>query len=96
MDNINLDVMYLKAKISFNECIANDDNKFLNQQIDIHISEIITKNEWIRIQFFGSDKNHYILEARLLLLSPGDKQIGYYCYCEDENGEYVDEYLVFE
>ena len=55
-----------------------------------------TKNEWIKIQFFGSDKNHYVVEANLLLLSPDDSQIGYYCYHEDENGEYLDEYLVFE
>ena len=96
LDQVNLDVMYSKAKNAFEKCVTTNSNKFLNGEIDTPVSEIITRNKWIKIQFFGSDKNHYIVEARLLLFSKGNEKIGYYCYDEDENGEVVDDYLVFE
>src|SRR5688572_23069643 len=96
LDQMNFDVMYSKAKAAFEKCITTDGNRFLNEEIDIPVSEIITKNELIRIKFFGNNKNHYIVEARLLLFSQSDEKIGYYCYHEDENEEVVDDYLVFE
>ena len=96
LDQMNLDVQYSKAKTTFEECIADPDSDFLNEEIDIPISEIITKNESVKIQFFGSDKKHYIVETLLLLFTPNDEKIGYYCLHEDENEEVVDTYLVFE
>lgn len=96
LDQINLDVQYSKAKAAFEQCITNPDNEYLNEEIDIPISEIITKNESVKIQFSGSNKNHYIVETLLLLLTPNDEKIGYYCYHENENEEAVDDYLVFE
>lgn len=96
LDQINLDVQYSKAKTAFEEFITNPDNAYLNEEIDIPVSEIITKNESVKIQFSGSDKNHYIVETRLLLFTSNDEKIGYYCYHENENEEVVDDYLVFE
>jgi hypothetical protein len=96
LDQINLDFQYSKAKTAFEECITNPDNAYLNEEIDISVSEIITKNESVKIQFSGSDKNHYIVETLLLLFTPSGEKIGYYCYHEDENEEVVDDYLVFE
>jgi hypothetical protein len=95
LDQINLDVQYSKAKVGFEAFITNEGNE-LNEQIDISVSEIITKNESVRIQFSGSDKNHYLIETLLLLFTPSNEKIGYYCYHEDENEEAVDDYLVFE
>ena len=96
LDQINLDFQYLKAKTSFQECITNPDNEYLNEQIEIPVSSIITKNESVKMQFYGSDKNHFLVETLLLLFTPSDKKIGYYCYHENENEEAVDDYLVFE
>ena len=96
LNQISLDDMYLRAKTSFQYCIARDDNAVLNNEIDKPLNEITAKNEWIKIQFFGSDKNHYIVEVRLLLFSQSDEKIGYYCFHENENEDTLDEYLVFE
>ena len=96
LDRINLDVQYSKAKAGFDGCITNPNNEYLNEQIEIPVSKIITKNESVKIQFSGNDRNHYIVETLLLLFTPNDEKIGYYCYHEDENEEYQDEYLVFE
>ena len=96
LDQINLDVQYSKAKAAFEYCVTDKDNEFLNEEINISISEIITKNESVKIQFSGSDKSHYIVETLLLLFTPNDKKFGYYCYHENENEEVVDDYLVFE
>lgn len=96
LDQINLDVQYSKAKAAFEELFTNPDNEYLNEEIDIPVSEIVTKNESVTIQFSGNDKNHYIVETLLLLFTLSDEKIGYYCYHEDENEEVVDDYLLFE
>lgn len=96
LDQINLDVQYSKAKAAFERCITNKDNEFLNEEIGISVSEIIAKNDSVKITFSGNDKNQYIVETLLLLFTPSDEKIGYYCYHEDESEEAVDDYLVFE
>jgi hypothetical protein len=96
LDRLSLDVQYSKAKAAFEECITNPDNEYLNEQIGISVSEILTKDESVKVQFSGKDKKHYLVETLLLLFTPSNEKIGYYCYHEDENGEIVDDYLVFE
>ncbi len=96
LNQLNLDFQYSKAQAAFVECITNNDNGFLNDEIDISVSEITTKNESVKIQFSGSDKNRYIVETRLLMFTPSDEKIGYYCYHENEIEEVIDDYLVFE
>lgn len=96
LDEMNLDVQYSKAKAAFEHCITDKNNEFLNKEINISISEIITKNESVKIQFSGNDKNHYIIETLLLLFTPNDKKIGHFCYHENENEEIVDDYLIFD
>jgi hypothetical protein len=96
LDQINLDVQYLKAKAGFEKCVMNPNNEFLNKEINISVSKLITKNESVKIQFSGNDKNHYIVKTLLLLFTPSDEKIGYYCYHEDQNEEVIDDYLVFE
>jgi hypothetical protein len=96
MDQISLDTLYLRAKTAFNECLSSDRNAFLNQELNIPSNKIVTKNEWIRIQFSGNNEANYIIEVRLTLFSHQDKKIGYYCYHENHEGEVIDDYLVFE
>ena len=96
LDQINLDVQFSKAKAAFEECINNPEDEYLSEEIDIPVSEIITKNESVKIQFSENDKNHYVVETLLLLFTPSDEKIGYYCLHEDEDEEVVDDYLVFE
>jgi hypothetical protein len=96
IDQINLDVQYSKAKAGFEGCITNPENEYLNEEIGIPVSEIVTKKESVRITFSGSEKSHYIVETLLLLFASSDEKIGYYCLHEDENEEVVDDYLVFE
>ena len=95
LDQINLDIQYSKAKAGFEYCIINEGNE-LNEEIDIPVSEIITRNESVKITFSGKDKNHYLVETLLLLFTPSNEKIGYYCYHENESEEVVDDYLVFE
>ena len=96
LNEIDLDTQYSKAKAAFEECIANEDNKFLNEEIEMSVSKLITKNESVKITFFGSDNNQYLVETLLLLFKPNDEKIGYYCYLENESEEVVDDFLVFE
>jgi hypothetical protein len=96
IEQINLDTQYSKAKAGFEGCITNPENEYLNEEIDIPISEIVAKKESVKITFSGSEKSHYIVETLLLLFTPNDEKIGYYCLHEDESGKVVDDYLVFE
>lgn len=88
--------LYAKAEAGFKECIENNENDFLEDEIDIPEEEIETKENYIQIQFFGRDNEHFIVEANLSLYSPDGEEIGWYCLHEDENGEAVDDYLVYE
>lgn len=96
IEQINLDAQYSKAKASFEGCITNPENEYLNEEIEIPFSEIVTKEESVRITFSGSDKGRYIVETLLLLFTPNNEKIGYYRLHEDESEKVVDDYLVFE
>ncbi len=96
LDQIDLDALYLLAKTGFDECISNEGNAYICEEIKLPVNQVATKNDWVRIQFDGIDAENYLIEVRLLLFSPSNKEIGYYCYHENQNGEVVDDYLVFE
>src|SRR5688572_16338387 len=97
IDQINLDVQYSKAKASFERSIADPaDNEDIKDEIDIPISEIITKIGSVRITFYESEKSHYMIETFLLLFTPSGEKIGYYSLDENENEEVIDTFLVFE
>jgi hypothetical protein len=95
-DSAALEDLYARASIAFVSCIEDADSEFLNTEVSIPLSDIITKKGSIKVQFIGSDIRRYVTEAKLTLHTPSGEELGYYCLQEDENGNFVDEYLVFE
>ncbi len=100
LEKLDFEVLYSKAKIYFDECINNcsaeNNNELIDEEIGISLKDIVAKENYVRIQFFERNKTHYILEANLSLHYPNGDEFGYYCYHQDENGEVVDDFLVFE
>jgi len=95
LNGIHLDDLYAKAKIAFDECIANQKAE-LSGELGVSISLIRTRNDWVSVKFCGSDERSYTVETRLLLYLHDDDPIGWYCYHENESGEVVDDFLVFK
>jgi len=91
-----LEDLYLKAKLSFKECISNPDNSYLQDEIDVQIDEIILMEEFIRVQFFKHDITKFIIEVKLQLISQDSRLIGRYFYYEDEKRTPLDDSLVFD
>ena len=92
----DLELMYSKAKTAFEKCVGDDENKFLANEIDIPINSILTENEFVRIQYFKSETDSYIVETKIQLLSKANEIIGSYIYYENEDGIPVDDSLVFK
>ncbi|MDY0907113.1 hypothetical protein [Pedobacter sp. CFBP9032] len=88
--------LYLKAKLSFNECILNPDNDYLKDEIDIQIDEIILVEDFIRFQFFKCNIDKFVIEVKLQLISQDNRLIGRYLYYEDEKNTPLDDSLIFE
>ena len=87
---------YNRAKKAFKGCIEKPENDFLDEQIDFSLREINYKESYISFQFSESDCNKFIMESNLSLHAPNGEEFGYYCLHVDENGETVDDFLVFE
>ena len=68
----------------------------LSGELGAPLDSIRTQHDWISVKFSGNDESSYEIETRLLLFLTGDKPIGWYCCHENENGEHLDDFLVFE
>lgn len=88
--------LYLKAKLSFKECILNPDNDHLNNELNIPLREIVLKESFIRLQFFEHETEKFIVEVKLKLISPDHNLIGSYSYYEDEEKTPLDDFLIFD
>lgn len=88
--------LYLKAKLSFNECILNPDNNYLKEEIDIPIDEISLVEDFIRVQFFKNNIDKFVVEVGLKLISQDNRSIGRYFYYEDEKNTPLDDSLIFD
>lgn len=88
--------LYLKAKLSFNECILNPDNDHLNNEINTSISEITLKEDFIRLQFFEHETEQFMIEVKLKLISADNNLIGSYSYYENEERTPLDDFLIFD
>jgi hypothetical protein len=93
--NFNLSLaLYIKAKESFERCIQNNDNKFLEDEIDVPLNDIIVIEKNIKIVFFKTDLDEYTIEICLGLFS-GNEEIGKYTSILNEKYDEIDNFLVF-
>jgi hypothetical protein len=96
MSEIDLAALYAKAKAAFIECVSRKENKHLESEIGIALDDLLPKEQWIKIQFSGTEKASFLVEVRLELYSSTKEGLGYYCYHENESGSVIDDYLVFD
>ena len=95
MVEIDFDALYERAGNSFDECRVENEALFL-EETGHPSTSISTKGEWVKLQFWGRDKDCYVVEVKLVLLSQSGQEIGWYSRHENEKREVVDDYLVFE
>lgn len=95
LDTSTFENLYLKAKHSYYKCVLDPDNDFLKDEIKVPIEEIILKEDSIRLQFFASDTDKFIVEVKLTLFSLAAHPIGYYTYYEDQSRTQTDDSLIF-
>ena len=88
--------LYEKANRHFKICIRNEDNAFLQDQIDIRLEEIGTRDASVRVEFVGHNRKNFEIETKIWLLANDDQNIGYYSLVEDEKGNLADDFLVFD
>lgn len=87
--------LYLKAKLSFKECILNPDNDYLKDEINIQINEITLIEDSIHLEFSKHEIDKFVIEVKLQLISPDNHLLGKYSYYEDEKEIPLDDNLVF-
>jgi hypothetical protein len=85
--------LYDKARKMYNECISNHDNAYLNEEITIPIEQIKLRNSEIKIVFSQDNNELYWYEIVLTLWDVS--AIGRYTYMEDDQGNMIDDILVF-
>ena len=88
--------LYMKAKLSFKECIVNPDNNYLNNEIDSHLDEIILLEDFISLKFVEYKLDKFVAEVKFLLTSKEGRLIGHYFYYEDEKSIPIDDKLIFD
>lgn len=96
LENEFLKDLYLRAKLSFSECVLNPENDYLQDEINISIDKIILKEDFIRLQFFEHQVDKFTAEVKLQLISPDNTLVGRYYYYEDEKKTALDDSLIFD
>lgn len=94
IDKSNLDLLYNKAKESYNECIDLKDNEFLQQEVDIPLKSIIPKETNVKVVISAEIPESFTREVCLTLYA-NSKVIGEYVYIENEKGDAIDDSLIF-
>jgi hypothetical protein len=87
-------LLFNKAKSKFEECINDEDNKFLLDELNLSSQEIVVIEKDIKIVFYKRSFERFYFEISLVLFD-GKNEIGKYSYIENEKGESVDDSLVF-
>lgn len=59
-------LLYNKAKQKFEECINDEDNKFLKDEVSISLHEIVIIEKEIKIAFSQRDFEKYFFEVSLV------------------------------
>lgn len=90
----DLNLLYIRARNSYEKCIHNEDNEFLKDEVNVPLNEIIIIEKCIKIVFFQKVFDEYLFEVNLLLYEE-DKEIGKYIYSENIKGDAVDDSLTF-
>ncbi|WP_316838584.1 hypothetical protein [Pedobacter gandavensis] len=88
--------LYLRARLSYSECVLNPDNDYLQDEIDTPIDEIILKEDAICLQFSEHEIDRFTVEVKLQLTSADNHLIGNYFYYEDEKEIPLDDRLIFD
>jgi hypothetical protein len=89
----DLSLYYTKAKESLKECIQNEENEFLRDELSIPFNDILVIEKDIKIVFSKRAFVEYKIEVCLLLFE-GNKEVGKYIYIENDKKEGVDDSLV--
>lgn len=95
LDKIQLDALYAKAEAGFIECAANQADEIV-AETGVPFDSIVAVWESVRITISGVNKDSYTVETKLTLRSDIGQVLGWYCLHEDENENFIDDFLVFE
>lgn len=94
-EELDLDLRYSKARIFFRECMINEENSYLIEEIGVPLDSVIIQDEFVSVTFSSRDLQKYIIETKIKLFSSNNKELGWYSYLEDETADIIDDYLVF-
>ena len=97
LELVDQEYYYLKCKAAFKECFLHESNEEVRREIGIAFKSIQLLDDYINISFNSPLSEEFIIEVRINLLNlKNGKSLGYYKYQEDMDGEYLDEYLIFD
>ena len=88
--------IYLRAKTSFIQCITNEENRFLRDEVEVPLESLILKEDYIIVKYQELNISKYHIEAKLNIVTDGGGVLGRYHYYENEQGEQFDDVLVFD
>ena len=88
-------LLYKKAKEENNNCISNGDNAFLEKEVSVPLKTIELKEASIKVVFSLENTERYLLETTITLWDRSNQLIGKYKYIQDDEGNGVDDSLVF-
>ncbi|MEN5195518.1 MULTISPECIES: hypothetical protein [Sphingobacterium] len=90
---LHLSLLYHKAKESFEQCIQNDANQFLKDELSMPFDDIVLIEKDIKIVFSKRVFEEYNIEVCLLLYA-GNNEVGRYLYIENDKNQAIDDSLV--
>jgi len=94
---IDLEYCFLKCKVSYQACINISENKYLRDDIEVPINELVLQDDSVKIFIDSKVYGESIIAVRINLFSSElNKSIGYYRYIENIAGEPIDDFLAFE
>ena len=76
---------YNRAKQAFQKCILDEENAFLQDEIESGLDQIILVEEFLRIQFNKNQLEKFTVEVKFQLTSSSQVSIGEYYYCLNED-----------
>ena len=92
--NIDFEQLYLRCVASYQACIQDPDNSFLQDEVTVPINELVIKDDCVRIVMPAMDAENYHIETEITLYVDDD-WFGYYRLVTDKHGDVIDDVLHF-
>ncbi len=95
LKGFSLPECYLRAKDGLCKAIENNPSLSVDE-LELPWSSIISRESNVCVRFSGVSEDEYVIETKLDLYSGDASRVGWYSQHVDQDGNVIDDFLVFE